>query len=155
LAKFPFDAITNKSDWKDHFETPLECAQFFWDGGEIAMPFDKLVSWAQRSQQAYDKLWKHALDLKKPSDEMKVKLFDALVRTRPRKGKGDTEFRDKYLYYMARQLVRDYGLNLTRSPSTDVESAASVLVQLIGITAGEVRMNAILTKQRAIIENDP
>jgi hypothetical protein len=155
LAKFPFDAVSKKSDWKDHFETPLECAQFLWDGGEIAMPFDELVSWAQRSQQAYDKLWKHALSLENPSDETKAKLFDALVRTRPRKGKGDTEFRDKYLYYIARQLVRDYGLNLTRSPSTDVESASSVLVQLKDDIPGEVRMNAILTKQRAIIENDP
>jgi hypothetical protein len=148
MATFPFNAYTEKSDWTKFFETPLECAQFQWENSQTidTAGFENLCELAKVHLRAYNHLFKLAKDCTKYTDEQKILLFDILVQGKPAPTAGDKLHRNEQLRRIADDLVRDYGLHLTRSPATKdrggVDSASSILAQLVGMPS-ESTINGI------------
>ncbi|ATG47370.1 hypothetical protein CEW89_07185 [Celeribacter ethanolicus] len=79
--------------WKDPYPTPEDLAAFLWQVNPDASDLDVLIEFAGFHRQAYDTLLEvakaHRATL---TDAQKLRMFDALMRDPPRRGKPNTSY---------------------------------------------------------------
>ena len=149
MALFPFNAETCRSDWSTIFDTAEKCAEYLWSVPSqtlAELAFDDACALAVIDPDIYDALWCWAKD-NEHTEQVKVRLFDALVRDRPRAGKAKTQYRDTDLRLIAAILMRDYSLLPTRNEASAGSSASSILAQLKGAPS-ERTIEGIIRPQR-------
>jgi len=88
-------------------ETPEAVALHMWLSPRTDMDLETACTLASEDGELYDALWAWAVDAEGLTDDVKVALFDTLVRKRPRKLRAERK-RGMRLAYIAASLKRDY-----------------------------------------------
>ena len=140
MTIFSFNAITEKTNWPSAFPDPNNFAAYYWElltKEPSLSSFEEACEWAEVDREAYDELFKWAIENKAELDgETRLVLFDAFVRERP-KGRGrsdEKKRRDARLKWIFDILVDQYELPKGRNESTSgSKSASAVIEKLPGI----------------------
>ena len=113
MVEFTFDA-TQHAPWKGaDYETSREYAHRVWNAAEAELDLATACALAPFDREVFDGLLTWAKTANGVPDEWKVRLFDALVRKPPRKGKAETAKRDAKLKAIARGLQTRFGKKVT------------------------------------------
>jgi hypothetical protein len=132
---FPFDATAGRTNWPSVFKEPLDYARHEWSLHQDFSSLEEACNYARVDILVYKALWDWAVQHK---DTMPIRdkalIFDVLVHSEtPEKSFSKSgELRDLKMVRIAKVLLEEYGLKLSRNPANKkkLESAASIITKL-------------------------